>query len=127
MDELGIHVFEIGEDEKLLKAGVVAHIAVLARIAFAPFAGSLTKEGHIEKVGLFRVGEDSLFRSDFLRDEVGLDRVSVDAVVDLGERAVEIPGKRKTPIFILFETLEFLDQVELEFDRNPGREFESHI
>jgi hypothetical protein len=61
-------------------------------IGFAPFTGSLTKESHVEEVGLFGIGESSLLRSDFLRDQVGLDCVSVDAVVDLGERAVKIPG-----------------------------------
>lgn len=115
MDKLGVHVFEVGENKKLFEAGVVAHIAVLAEIGVPPFAGGLAEEGDIEEVGLFGVCESGLFCGNFLRDEMRLDRVGVDAVVDLGQHAVEVPGKGKAAIFVLFETLEFLDEVKLEF------------
>jgi hypothetical protein len=39
----------------------------------------------------------------------------VDAVVDLGQGALEIPAEVETLAFLVFEALEFLDEVELEF------------
>ena len=53
------------------------------------------------------------------RDEVGFDRIGVDAVVELGEGAVEVPSEGESAVFIVLEALEFLDEVELEFNGNP--------
>jgi hypothetical protein len=36
-------------------------------------------------------------------------------VIDLGQGALEIPAEFETVVFIVFEALEFLDEVELEF------------
>jgi hypothetical protein len=43
----------------------------------------------------------------------------VDAVVDLGEGALKIPAELEAVVFVVLETLEFLDEVELEFHGNP--------
>jgi len=40
----------------------------------------------------------------------------VDAVVDLGEGALEVPIELQAVVFLILEALEFLDEVELEFD-----------
>ncbi len=127
MDELGVHVFEVGEDEKLLETGVVAHVAVLTGVGVAPLVGGLSEEGDVEDVGFVGVGEGGLLRGDFGRDEMGLDGVGVEVVIDLGEGAVEVPGEREAAVFVLLEALEFLDEVELEFDRHPGGEFKGNI
>ena len=61
----------------------------------------------------------SLLRGDLGRDEVGLDGVGMEAVIDLRQGAVEIPGEGKAAVLVLLEPLEFLDEVEFEFDRDP--------
>lgn len=91
MDELGVHVFQVGENEELFEACVVAHVAVFAGIGAAPLCGSQAEESDVENVGFVGVCDGGLFRRDFWRDEVALDRIGVDAVVDLGEGAVEVP------------------------------------
>ena len=64
-DEDGVEALKIGEDDKLLQRGVVAEVALGVGMGVAPlFCG----------LGL----------GDGWRDERLLDRVGVDAVVDLG-------------------------------------------
>jgi len=58
---------------------------------------------------------------------VRLDGVGVDAIVELGQGAVEVPREGEAAVLILLEPLEFLDEVELEFDGNPGGEFEGDV
>lgn len=60
-------------------------------------------------------------------DQVRFDRIGVDAVVELGKSAIQIPGERQAAIFIFLETLEFLDEVELELDRYPGSKLKSDV
>ncbi len=51
----------------------------------------------------------------------------MDAVVDLGEGALEVPVELETVVFVVLEALEFLDEVESKFDRDPRGEFEGDI
>ena len=37
----------------------------------------------------------------FSRDQLGFDRIGVDAVVDFGEGAVEIPRQRESAVLII--------------------------
>ncbi len=55
---------------------------------------------------------------------MGLDGVGVDAVVELGEGAVEVRGEREATTFVLFEPLKFLDEVEFELGAEPGAKLE---
>jgi hypothetical protein len=111
----------------LFQRGVVAHVAVLAGIGVAPFAGGLAEEGDVEKVCFVGVGDGGLFRRDFRRDEVRLDGVGVETVMNLGEGAVEVPGEGEAAVFILLEALEFLDEVELEFRAEPRAELKGDV
>ncbi len=96
-------------------------------VGVAPLPGGLAEEGDVQQVGLAGVGDGGLRGRDLRRDEVGLDGVGVDAVVELGEGAVEIPGERKAAAFVLLEPLEFLDEVELELDGDPRGELEGDV
>lgn len=51
----------------------------------------------------------------------------MNTVIELGERAVEVPGEREADVFVLLESLELFDEVELELHRNPGGEFEGDV
>jgi hypothetical protein len=51
----------------------------------------------------------------------------VDAIIQFGKGAVEIPGKRQAAVFVILETLKFLDEVKFELDGNPGGELESNV
>jgi len=50
-----IDVFEVRQHEQLLDRRVVAHIAVLFRVGFAPFGGGLPEQCDIQEVGF--IGE----------------------------------------------------------------------
>jgi hypothetical protein len=51
----------------------------------------------------------------------------VQAIIDLGEGAIEVPGEGKAAVFVLLEPLEFLDEVKLKFNRNPRGKFKSNV
>ena len=56
-----------------------------------------------------------------------LHRVGVDAVVQLRERAVEVPGEGEAAVFVLLEALEFLDEVDFELGADPQAELEGDV
>jgi hypothetical protein len=43
----------------------------------------------------------------------------VNTIVKLGKGTIQIPGERQAMILILFEPLEFFDEVELELRTEP--------
>lgn len=49
------------------------------------------------------------------------------AVVDLGESALEVPAELQAVVFLVLEALRFLDEVQLEFGRDPRSEFEGNF
>ena len=51
----------------------------------------------------------------------------MDTVNDLGEGALEIPADLEAVVFVIFEALEFLDEVELELRAEPGPKLESNV
>jgi hypothetical protein len=51
----------------------------------------------------------------------------VDAVVDLGEGALEVPAKLQAVVFLVLEALKLFDEVQLEFDGDPGGELEGDV
>ena len=110
VDKFCVHSLGIGEDEKLLDGGVVAHVAFKAWVGVAPLLRGLAEEGDVEQVGFGGVGDGGLGGGDFGRDEVLFYRVGVDAVVELREGAVEVPREREAAAFVFFEALEFLDE-----------------
>ena len=51
----------------------------------------------------------------------------MDAVVEPGKGAIQVPGQRKSAVLIFPEALKFLDEVEFEFDGNPDGELEGNV
>ena len=105
--------------------GLVADVAFVFRVRGAPLGGGLSEEGHVEHVGFVGIDEVGLGFAQLGRNEVSLDGVGVDAVVDPGEVAADVPTERLT--LLLLEALEFLDEVEFELDRDPRGELESDV
>jgi hypothetical protein len=127
MDELGVHAFQVGQHEKLFNRGVVAHVAVERGVLIPPLFGSPAEEGDIQEVCLTCVRDCSLGGGDFRRNEVLFDGIGVDAVVELREGAVKIPGQRETAAFVVFEALEFLDEVKLKLGAEPRTKLEGDV
>lgn len=127
VNEFGVHALDIGQHQQLFDGGVFAHVAFKGGVGVAPLFGCLAEEGDIEQVRLGGIGDGGLGGRNRSRNQVRSDGVGVDAVVELGKGAVQVPGQRQAAVFILLEALEFLDQVELEFDRYPGGEFKGDV
>jgi hypothetical protein len=127
MDQFGVHALDVGQHQQLLDAGVIPHIAVQLGIGLAPLAGGLAEQGDIEQVCFAGIGDGGLSGCDGGGNQMRLDGVGVDAVIQLGQRAVEVPCQRQATIFVFFEPLEFLYEVELEFNGNPGGELEGNV
>ena len=68
-----------------------------------------------------------LRRCDLWRNEMGFHRVGVDAVIELGQGAVEVPSEGKAAVFVVLEPLEFLDEIELELRAEPRTELEGDV
>ena len=124
-DEERVQVFQVGEADKLRHVGVISHIALVTRMAVPPLPGGHAKEGHVQHIRFAGIDEVGLRLVQLWRDEVGLDGIRVDAVVDAGEVAADVPTEGLT--LGLLEALEFLDEVELELDRNPRGELERNV
>ncbi len=106
---------------------MVAEVALGVRIGIAPLLRGLPEKGDIQEVGLIGVNEVGLGRGDGRRHQGLLDGISMDAVVDLGEGALEAPAELEMVVFIVLETLELFDELEFELDGHPGGEFKSDV
>ncbi len=104
---------------------VVADIAGLVGILHAPLCGGFSEKSHVEDICLGGVDMGGLRFGEFGRNQMGENRVGVDAIIDLGEISLDIPAQSFSLLF--FEALKFLDEIQLEFDRNPGGEFEGNV
>jgi hypothetical protein len=51
----------------------------------------------------------------------------MDAVVDLGQGALEVPTELEPVVFLVLETLKFLDEVELELRAEPRAKLEGDV
>ena len=127
VDEFRIHAFDVGQHEQLLDGGVVAHIAIDADVAVSPLLCRLPKQRDVEQVRLTGIGDRGLSGGDGRRNQVGLNGIGMDAVIEFGQGAIEVPGKREALILVLLEALELLDEIKFELNRNPGSEFEGDV
>lgn len=84
MNELSIQALHVGQHQQLFDGRVVAHVAIKRGVGIAPLLCGEAEQGHVQQVGFVGVGDGSLRRRDLRRDQVLLDRIGVDAVIDLG-------------------------------------------
>ena len=79
---------------------------------------SHTEQGHVQHIGFTGIHHGNLLCGKLRRDQVLLDSICMDAVIDLGQISLDVPAKLFH--FLGLEPLKFLDQIQLEFNRNPG-------
>ncbi len=126
-DKHGVEAFQIGEDDELLQRRVVAEVALGAGMGVAPLFGGLAEKGDVEQVAFVGIDKGGLGLGDGGWDEGVLDGVGVDAVIDLGEGALEVPVELEAVVFVVLEALKLLDEVNLEFRAEPGTELEGNF
>lgn len=125
LDQFGVEALQVRQTHQLRPVGLIADVAFLAVVLIAPLLRGDAEQRDVEHIRLVRVGMARLLRAHFLGDQVGLDRVGMDAIVDLGEVPPHVPVKVLSLVFL--KPLELLDEVQLELDGNPRRELQSDI
>ncbi|MCU0748961.1 MAG: hypothetical protein MUF13_05370 [Akkermansiaceae bacterium] len=60
------------------------------------------------------------------RDE-RVDGVSLDTIVDPGKGALEVPIELWSVVILVLNASKFLDEVELDFDRDPRRKLKGDV
>ena len=73
MNELRVHAFHVGDDEKLLDGSIFAHVAFEFGMGVAPLFHGLTKGGDVEQIGLSRISDGRLRGRDLWRNQVRLE------------------------------------------------------
>ncbi len=124
-DKQGVEVFQVREADELGAGGLVADVALVAGVLAAPLGGGLAEEGHVEHIGFAGIDEAGLRLAQLRRDQVRLNGVGVDAVVDFGEVAADIPAEGLALGFL--EALELFDEVGLELDRDPRGKLQGNV
>ena len=72
-------------------------------------------------------GDRRLRGGHFSGDQVRLDGVCMEAVIELGQGAVEVPCQGEPPALVVLETTEFLDKIDFELGADPHAELEGDI
>ena len=85
----------------------------------------MAEQGQIQHIGFGGIDQRGLLGAEGGGDQMLLDGVGVDAVVDFGKVAANVPAQRFSLIFL--EALELFDEVELELYRHPGCELEGDV
>ena len=111
----------------MLQRGVIPYVALGVGVSVAPLLGGLAEKGDVQQIRLLGVNEGGLCLGDRGRDEGIADGVGVDAIVDLGQGALKVPIELQAVVFVVFEPLEFFDEVELELRAEPRAELEGDV
>jgi len=126
-NENGVEAFEVRKHDQLLKRGMIADVALGIGMGITPLLGGAAEEGDIQQVGLAGIDDGGLRLGDGGRNERFLDRIGVDAVVDLGQVAANVPAQLLGLGFFEAQPLKFFDEVELELHRDPGGKLEGNV
>ena len=91
VDENSIQVLQIGQAHELRNVGIVADVAFELRMGIAPLFGRHTKQRHIQYIGFVGIEQRNLPRRQPRRNKIFLDGICVNAVIDLGKVALDVP------------------------------------
>ena len=91
MNEMGIQGFQVGQADQLRNIGFIADIALATGVFIPPLLGGFTEQRHVQQVGFAGVNLTDLLRCQRGRNQFGFDRIGVNAVVDLGQVAADVP------------------------------------
>ena len=125
VDEHRIQVLQIGQAHKLRNVGIVADVAFKIRVGIAPLFGRHTKQRHIQDIGFIGIDQGNLPGRQFRWDQILLDGIRVNAIIDLGKVALDIPAKLLQLLGL--EPLKLFDEVDFEFGADPHTELKGDV
>jgi hypothetical protein len=126
-DEHGIEALQVGQDNELLQRGVVANVTFGVGVGVSPLFGGLAEQGDVEQIGFVGIDETCLCLGDRGWNQRLFDRIGVDAVVDLGQRPLEVPFQLEAVVFLVFEAAKLFDQINFELRADPHSEFKGNV
>lgn len=105
--------FQAGHHNQLFHGRIVPNVAPSLRVGSAPFLGGHPKQRFVQNVCLVGIHKSDLRASELGRDQMFFDGVRMNPVLHFCQRAADAPLNPAGKRLLLFETLEFLDQVQL--------------
>jgi len=111
-DKHCIEIFQIGQTDQLADIGIITDIPLFFGIFFPPLFGGLAEQRHVQNISFRGVNLAGLLFVQGARDQVFSDGIGVNAVVDFGKIATNIPTKLF--LFLFFKALKLFDEIELE-------------
>ena len=119
VDKFGVHTLDIGEHQQLLDAGIFTQVAFKFWVGVAPLPGGHAEECYVQHVRLVCIDNRRLYRGNGGGNDVSFDRVGVNPVVQLRERAIEVPREREPAVLVFLEALELLNQIQFKLRAEP--------
>ena len=113
-DEDGVVALHIGEYEQLLYGSMVANVTFLVRVGLSPLTGCTSEKCHIEEVCFIGIDVVLLLGGELGEHKVLFDGIGMDAIVEFGDFAIEVPRERQAGIFIKLEPAIVLHHIEFE-------------
>lgn len=114
-DHNRVEVLHVREADELVDRRMVALIALQIRIFKLPLLVGLAEERDVENIRFVRVDDAHLGTGDCRGDEMGLNRIGVDAIVYLRKLTLRRPAEGG--LLGRFQALEFAHEIEFELDR----------
>ena len=93
VDEYCIQVFQIRQAHELRNVGIVTDVAFDIRMGIAPLFGRHTKQRHIQNIDFVGIDQGNLPCRQLRWNQIFLDSVRVDAIIDLGKVALDVPSQ----------------------------------
>jgi len=82
-----------------------------------PLLGRHAEQGHVQDISLVGIDQGNLPSGQFRRDQILFDGIRMNAIIDLGKVALDIPAKLFH--FLGLEPLKLFDQVKFKLHGDP--------
>lgn len=84
---------QVGQAHKLRNVGVVTDVTLKIWIGIAPLFCRHPEQCHIQHIGFVGIDQGNLTGGQLRRDQILLDGVRMNAIIDLGKVALDVPTK----------------------------------
>lgn len=117
-----IQALHVRQAYQFVDGRIVADVAFQVGMLVAPFQSGHSEECHVQYVGFVGIDARGLRWGYLLWDEVLLDGIGMDAIVDFRQFPLCVPAYLR--LFLLFQPLVLLDQIQFKFYGNPAGKLE---
>ena len=90
-----------------------------------PLLGRHAEQSHVQDIRLIGIDQGNLPSGQFRRNQIFLDGIRMNAIIDLGKVALDIPAKLLQLLGL--EPLKLFDEVDFEFGADPHTELKGDV